>query len=484
MDRFRIVLGILILIISFHLFYKLLERKHNTVEGLTSEFTTDMNAMQLLHSPEIQLPSYKILKVAPRPADISVSATNIYNSNKVRLAQKNNELNNTSYSLRLYNNLSAPSRLKTESELKRPSGSRIKTKPWYMTHIVWNNYNKTWNDYDKLKSDDITRYIRESTNYRSNVRERDRLMTLKNKIQGEIAALNKEITSHEFRVVEKQKEIVKYNSFNDSNEYRNYLLKDLLFKASYNSAFTGKAMKSDMVELVLKRGCRYIDFEVNKVDEKLYVSSDKSLALADALGVINKSLIGNTDPLFINLRLGPNITSEYDFKGQIPLNVRDLLYSQSARKIDNDTRISEVTGKCVIITNRNIPGITNIVSDYKAIGAYVYSEIIQFSGNQISKQLTIVNPDSTHIWFSSSILNWLFGWILDLINYNPNDTDTKYLVTNYKANIIPFQFYKNPKTSEFIFYETIFNNGNCTIIPLRTLDSDYFKKITAAADII
>jgi hypothetical protein len=483
MDRFRIALVILILLILIHLFYKLIQRKRNTVEGI-SEFTTDMNAMQLLHSPEIQLPSYKVLKVAPRPADISVSATNIYNSNKVRLTQKNKELNDTSLSLRRYNNLSAPSRLKTDRELNRPNGSRIRNKPWYMTPIVWNNYNKTWTDYDKRKENDVARYNRENTNYRSNVRERDRLITQNNKIQGEIAALNKEITSHEFRVVEKQKEIVKYNSFNDSNEYRNYLLKDLLFKASYNSAFTGKAMKSDMVELVLKRGCRYIDFEVNKVDGKLYVSSDKSLALADALGVINKSLIGNTDPLFINLRLASNITSESDFAGQIPINVRDLLYSQRARKIDNDTRISEITGKCVIITNRNIPGITNIVSDYKAIGAYVYSEIIQFSGNQISKQLTIVNPDSTHIWFSSGILNGVFGWMFDLINYNPNDADTKYLVTNYKANIIPFQFYKNPKTSEFVFYETIFNNGNCTIIPLRTLDSDYFKKITAAADII
>jgi hypothetical protein len=44
--------------------------------------------------------------------------------------------------------------------------------------------------------------------------------------------------------------------------------------------------------------------------------------------------------------------------------------------------------------------------------------------------------------------------------------------------------YKNPKTAEFVFYETIFNNSNCTIVPLKTLDADSFQKITDAADII
>jgi hypothetical protein len=353
-----------------------------------------------------------------------------------------------------------------------------------MTPFVWNIYNKQWNDYDQRKTNDVIRYNSESTAYRLNTRERDRLKRLEDKLNEDIKALNKDITTHEFNVVEKTKEIATYNRLNDSNDYKNYLLKDLLFKASYNSAFTGKTMNSDMVELVIKRGCRYIDFDVRKSGRQLYVSSDDTMKLQDVLGVINKSLIGNTDPLFINLRLAQNITSKSDFTGQIPKNVRDLLYSQGSRKIDNDTRISEIQGKCIIITNRNIRDITNIVSDYKTLGAYEYSEIIQFSGVQISKKLTIVNPDDTNAWFFSGILNWLFGWIFNLIQSNTKDADTEYLVTNYKANFVPFRFHKNPKTAEFIFYETIFNNSNCTIVPLKTLDADSFQKITDAADII
>ena len=95
MDRFRTVLVILILLITLYLFYNLLQRKYTTVEG-ASVLTTDMNAMRTLHSPDIQLPAYRVLKVAPRPSDISISATNTYNSNKYILSQKKLELNDTS----------------------------------------------------------------------------------------------------------------------------------------------------------------------------------------------------------------------------------------------------------------------------------------------------------------------------------------------------------------------------------------------------
>jgi hypothetical protein len=483
MDRFRTVLVILILLITLHLLYKLLQRKRSTVEPLVSEFTTDMNAMRALHSPEIELPSYKVLKVVTRPTDIPVSDTNTYNSNKLRLAQKKKELKETTDKLKKYTvaYLKAPAPKKTDSELKKPTDDRITTKPSGWSTKRWNDYKKPWGDYDKRKAADLAKYNREKSIYDVRVNEKGSLTTKKTKLEGDVITLTSAITAHEFKVVGKKNEIAKYNSDNDSDTYKNYLLKDLLFKASYNSASIGKKMNPDMVELVLKRGCRYLDFEVHKSDGNLYVSSDKSVRLIDVLGIINKSLMGNTDPLFINLRLASNITF-VDFRGQIPANVRSMLYSQAARKIDNDTRIGEVQGKCIIITNRNMRDVTNILSDCNAICAYEYSEITQFAGNQKSKKLTIVNPDNNHVWFFSNILNWLFGWIFGLVQSNTKDADSEYLVKTYKTNIIPFRFYKNPKTAEFIFYETIFNNGGCTIIPLKSLDSESFQKITDEAD--
>jgi hypothetical protein len=264
-------------------------------------------------------------------------------------------------------------------------------------------------------------------------------------------------------------EMQKYNKDNDSDAYRNYRLKDLFFKASYNSACIGNnIMNNEMVELVIKRGCRYIDFEVYKSKDILYVSKKKSESskLINVIGVINKSLIGS-DPLFINLRLmSDNIT---DFKGQIPDSIIGLLYN--GRKIDNTTRISEVQGKCIIITDRNIPGITSILSGCNdTMCAYGSSDIIQFSGNETSTKLTVVNPDN------SRILEWLFGGIFNRF-FNANDPDTEILAKQYKTNIIPFRFYTRPKTNKLLFYEKIFAKANCTIVPLKTLTSAYLQKI-------
>ena len=468
MDRFRIVLVILILLIIFHLFYKLLERKRNMIEPLAGELTTDMNDIRNMHNPEIILPSYKILKVANRPNDIPIAYVNAYNLSKNRLTQANKDLKDIVNKMGAYKNLKEPAALPYKGVVRKPSGSRKR--------------NKEWSDYDKYVSA-TARYKRDYDTYRAKVMELGRLETKKKGLDTEISGLTKTIITHESDVVKKKAEIAKYNSDNDSDTHKNYLLKDLFFKASYNSAFTGKTMNPGMVELVLKRGCRYIDFEVYKYGGYLYISPDKSTRLIDVLSVINKSLIGDTDPLFINLRL-VNVKYEYDFIGQIPANLSQLFYSRNARKIDSDTRINEIKGKCIIITNIFIPNITNIVSNCRdnVMCPYSYSEIVQFGGNQRSSRLTVVNPDdvrrSRFHWF----FDWLFGLLLSLIQPATTDADTEYLVKNYKVNIIPFRFYRNPKTAEFDRYESVFKYGNCTIVPMKNLDVASFLEINSAAD--
>jgi hypothetical protein len=102
--------------------------------------------------------------------------------------------------------------------------------------------------------------------------------------------------------------------------------------------------------------------------------------------------------------------------------------------------------------------------------AYGSSDIIQFSGNETSTKLTVVNPDN------SRILEWLFGGIFNRF-FNANDPDTEILAKQYKTNIIPFRFYTRPKTNKLLFYEKIFAKANCTIVPLKTLTSAYLQKI-------
>ena len=150
----------------------------------------------------------------------------------------------------------------------------------------------------------------------------------------------------------------------DKNNNLQFKLKELFIKSSYNSAFTGTYMNTDMIKFVLKRGCRYIDFEISKIDGDLYVSADtlekgNCIKLVDAIGSINKSLFG-TDPLFINLRLKNTDTITYDELkiALISLTTNKLRYS--GRRIDNTTRIIEVMGKCVVIGDSNIKSSTGV----------------------------------------------------------------------------------------------------------------------------
>ncbi len=443
MDRFRILLVIIISLLAFHLFYKLLQHKRDLIEGAT-DFTSDMNDMRNLHNPEIQLPSYKILKVADRPSNLSEKLQNEYKANKERLTKLEKDLNDVQRKMKQYTGLKMPTK-KSMRELNMPSGNR--------------RNNKAWSDYDDRVRADNTRYTNEMGTYRVKKNEYTTLQDDEASIKTDIRNIKADISRYDCTVAGKQSEFDKYNDDNDSSAYRNYRLKDLFIKASYNSAFTGKTMNSSMIELVLKRGCRYIDFEVTKKDDTLYVSD---MRLIDMLGVINKSLIG-TDPLFINLRLASEDITPKDLKGIIPT---ELVYK--GRKIDETTRISEIAGKCIIITDRDIGG-SDMISDCKhdEMCAYRYSEISSFQSYTESSKLTVVNPDDTR----NGVLGYLLG---------PDDVDTQYLIANYLANVIPFRFYK--KTAEFELYERIFNDMNCTIVPMKNLSASELEKISTAVD--
>jgi len=347
MGRFRVGLTGLILLIALFLFYRLLQRKRVLLEG-ASDFTYDINAMRTLHSPEIQLPSYKVLKVAPRPGNIQSTATTTYMANKARLVTLEADLASVLAQQKQYDTLKMPI-LESSAQLK-PAGNRQNT--------------PSWQKYDSDIKDKTAKYYAVMSIYNIKKADLTKLQNNASTLNTQIRNIKTDISKYECSVAGNQGDVNTYNDNNDSEAYRNYRLKDLFIKASYNSAFTGKSMNRDMVELVLRRGCRYIDFEVTKTDGALYVAE---LRLVDVLGVINKSLFG-TDPLFINLRLSSDDIVPEDLKGIIS---NDLLYS--GRAIDETTRISEISGKCILITDRDIGGsqmVSNCKSD--AMCAYRY----------------------------------------------------------------------------------------------------------------
>ena len=497
MTLFRLLLLIITLLIISKLFHKILV-KRNIVEGITSgDKKNEMDALNSLYGTGIKLSPYSIKNSVSRPVPISPSITAANVRDVALKAQYQVGLVAAQTNLHFLRIVQVPTRRTPPIKPIPPvapikpsppstSGSffqrMIKMQSYQIQSAVFDQRNnlytqqmKVYNDtvnanntaYDKARSiyDD---YIRRRNDYNNRIAQFTQLIS---DTQTRINNFNCTVSAYKVALDD-------YNRLNDDDNYLNFRLKDLFIKSSFNSAFTGSCMNTDMIIFVLNRGCRYIDFEISKIDDVLYVSGDgldkeNSITLVDAIGSINKSLIG-TDPLFINLRLiDPAAISYADLQSALSsLTTAKLRYN--GRRIDDTTRISEVMNKCVVISDHNIKSsagisVVDMVVNENGICAYLNSEIQSLApvGKDCeSKRLTVVNPDIMR----SGILSWL----------DPAELNLKLTVTNYRVNIIPYRFYL--KSNELDSYEYIFNDNSRTVIHLKYLDTAFFEKMEKSMD--
>lgn len=146
-------------------------------------------------------------------------------------------------------------------------------------------------------------------------------------------------------------------------------LKEFYIKASYNTALTGRYINKDMVKYVLSRGCRFLDFEIYLVNDKVYVgaSSDINSKTLDTENSILVDTIFNTimtnafttqtspnngDPLFINLRIKTTDPTTYSHLAKsIDYNLKEKLYGKPVTK---ETKLSAIMGSIIIIVDKTI----------------------------------------------------------------------------------------------------------------------------------
>ena len=496
MTLFRLLLLIITLLIILKLFHKILV-KRNIIEGITSgDKKNEINALNSLYGTGIKLSPYSIKNSVSRPVPISPSDV-AANVNDVALkTQYQAGLVAAQTNLHFLSIIPLPTRrtppTKPTSHLiaapKKPTApsswgggltAAIKKQAY---QIQLNGYNvqmslytqqmKIYNDivtaydkeYNKAKSlyDD---YIRRRNGYNTNITQFTQL----------ISATQTRINNYNNAVAAYKVALDDYNRLNDDNVHLNFRLKDLFIKSSYNSAFTGTCMNTEMISFVLNRGCRYIDFEVKKIDDVLYVSGDKlgkdnSITLIDAIGCINKSLIGS-DPLFINLRLIDPTSIKYSNLQTALSSLTMTKLRYDGRRIDDTTRISEIMNKCVVISDHDIKSSAGVsavdmVINENGIFAYLNSEIQSLAPTGESKRLTVVNPNNMR----SGILSWL----------DPSEVNMKLLITSYKVNVIPYRFYL--KSNELDSYEYIFNDNTHTIMQQKFLDTTFFEKLEKSMD--
>ena len=157
-------------------------------------------------------------------------------------------------------------------------------------------------------------------------------------------------------------------------------IKDLAIKASFNTAYTGKSyVNTNMIQYVMSRGCRFLDFEIyNYTDENqqsspvVAVSSQpntidtlNNIPLSSALSAIDDTAFvidsgdltvpNPNDPLFIHLRI-QNVDSDGFYSkinDVIGSALREKMYT---RNISKNTLMSEIMGKYVVLIDKTSRG--------------------------------------------------------------------------------------------------------------------------------
>lgn len=154
-----------------------------------------------------------------------------------------------------------------------------------------------------------------------------------------------------------------------NTEIYNLPLKEYYIKASYNTALTGRYINTDMVKYVISRGCRFLDFEIYLIDDKIYVGSssdvnsktldtensilvDKIFSVIISNAFTSGTTPNNGDPLFINLRIKTKTEKAYkELAKTISHNFKTKLHDGI---ITNTTLLSDIMGEVIIVIDKTI----------------------------------------------------------------------------------------------------------------------------------
>jgi hypothetical protein len=214
----------------------------------------------------------------------------------------------------------------------------------------------------------------------------------------------------------KKEGMVNYGVSNINLSSDTYSLKEYFIKSSYNSAYSGTTVSTQHVKDILKRGCRFLDFEVFYIDGKAQVAystdpfritidSDNILLLSDVFDTLITDGFANApnsgDPLFIQLRIKSKPTIDV---GIFPLIVASIQSKLGNRlysgKVSGETQIRDLMGKIILVVDQKIcpeflnyndlVALTNMTSAGKLLHKHDYLTTIQMATTPVT-----ANSDGT-----------------------------------------------------------------------------------------
>jgi len=276
---------------------------------------------------------------------------------------------------------------------------------------------------------------------------------------------------------------------NVSKTVQDLPLKELCIKSSYNSAYNGYDISgNNMIEYVLSRGCRFLDFELYYHDStvKLNYTADPTFTTFTnatqnevEFGSVMSYITDNyksgdfipnkTDPLFIHLRI--KINDNYKIAcdkiaGILKPYSPNVLFTD---QINGDTKLSDLydngNGKIVILMDRSIrpdddlgnllPTYINAFTGMSSWEIDTYSEI----KNQKTTPPKITNNDTNE----TNVTNLRIA-LPDIDPNSANPTSPFNFIEKHGIQTIACRFYKNDIFLDL--YEDLFAEHQSAFVPL------------------
>lgn len=286
-----------------------------------------------------------------------------------------------------------------------------------------------------------------------------------------------------------------------NTHFRNLPLNQLCFKGSANSAYTGSYVTDIMVNYVLSRGCRFLDFEiyylpdVNKtynacvgysedpLDTKPKIYNQSNVLLVDMLQATlmhafsggSRYKVSNTgDPLFINLRMktsNDNIENLYILIQDILKSTREnpqySKYFSDTSTVNGETVIGKWMGKVVIAIESHflLPTISTTIKKYNNMVSnsdnlnksyYMQLDVAKYHGCPPKS-----HADNRVLFECKHGFNMVSPDFNVTKQHNPNVYSS---IFNYGNQITLMQYYVIDQ--ELIEHEKMFKTYNGSFVPM------------------
>jgi len=278
-------------------------------------------------------------------------------------------------------------------------------------------------------------------------------------------------------------------------------LRELCIKSSYSSPWTGSIMSTEMIQLILSRGYRYLDIPVyygprsepyvcysrdaNTIDENTIIPL-KSVFDIIASSAFSAIPPNPADPLFIELRIIPDSTNLIygSITSLINQIFKEKLYVDAngrAILIDGFTPLNDVMGKIIFLinitnnenfasANQDFAFTMNGVVGGSSIGLKTYRQVAS-SRKPLRKPYKVISYNMPP---TTNIKNYTV--LMPEINESFDIPNIYTVIMDYGIQITKMPFYVN--NGMVLLYENIFDDQESAFIPMANMyiNSKYYEK--------